>query len=125
MEENRISIGLGSSEAFGQGQDIEIEKKFEVPIENRMGGFAITGIVLNVIGLLAAIALAIVFIIGYPETWFNFAGQEDSSKFQQGIEDLQRMKETVVSLALISAAFMFTGLAMYTYGRTIRGDQDE
>lgn len=116
MDENQITIDLGEVSAFREEEDVEVNHSFEIPIVSRMRGLSIAGIIIHILGVLTAIVMAIFLVAGYPQNWFL--------DWTPGNEaDLKVLKERVISLALISGALMFSGLAMYTYGRTVQGGE--
>lgn len=116
MSENQITIELGDANALQKEEDIEINESFEIQIGSKSHGLTIAGIIIHILGVIAAIIMAVFLIIGYPQNWF--VGWQENN-----IEDLKILKERVIALALISSSLMFMGLAMYTYGRTVRGGE--
>jgi hypothetical protein len=116
MAENQIMIEMGDPSALQKEQDVEINESFEIQIGSKSHGLTIAGIIIHIFGVIAAIIMAVFLIMGYPQNWF--VGWNGDN-----VADLKILKERVIALALISSALMFTGLAMYTYGRTVRGGE--
>lgn len=115
-EENRLIVELGDADAFHEEEDVPVHASFEVPIMSRMRGLSITGVIVHILGVIAAIIMAIFLVMGYPQNWFlNWEPGNEAA--------LKVLKERVIALALISGALMFSGLAMYTYGRTVQGGE--
>lgn len=115
MDDNRIHLDLHTTrDQFEDQDEVEVEVGFEIPVDSRLRPLSITGIALHAVGLLMFLAMAVLLVVTGPGTWFNWDGD---------LEAAQTLKERVTVLGLVGGAFLFTGLALYTYGRTVRGGE--
>ena len=123
MAEQRIPVHVTIERDDLHGHDdVNVEGEFAIPVKSKMQGMAIAGIILFTIGFIVFAVMTGFFIEGYPEDWFPRIDRDTETVTNQ--DDLQSLKERVGVLGLTGAAFLFSGLAMYTYGRTYRGHEE-
>jgi heme/copper-type cytochrome/quinol oxidase subunit 3 len=116
VDENRIHVDLKTTRDEFEGRDrLDVEVAFEIPVASRTRPVAVFGIVLHIIGLLLFIIMAALLILSGPTVWFAWDGNVAAS---------QILKERVGITGMLGITFLLSGLALYTYGRTVRGGED-
>jgi heme/copper-type cytochrome/quinol oxidase subunit 3 len=116
VDDNRIHVDLKTTRDEFEGRDhLDVEVAFEIPVASRTRPVALFGIALHVIGLLLFIIMAALLILSGPTVWFAWDGDLAAS---------QTLKERVGITGMLGITFLLSGLALYTYGRTVRGGED-
>lgn len=116
MDETRIHIGLDTSRQELQEADrIDLEAVFEIPLESRTRSLSVAGLVLNLVGVLLFVGMAILVVATGPTVWFALDGDVAAS---------QSFKAWAGTLTILGTTFLLTGLALYTFGRTVRGSEE-
>lgn len=116
MDESHIHIGLDTSrEELAEADRIDLEAVFDIPIEGQTRPLAVFGLVLNLIGVILFAAMAVLVVVAGPTAWFALDGDLAAS---------QSFKAWGVTLGVLGTTFLLTGLSLYTFGRTVRGDEE-
>ena len=113
-DENRIRVRMQDEMTPVRREErIDLNAEIKVDVDSHLKGLAVAGLVAIALGTLLVLVGAIMFTMGYPETFHGCGGT--------CIEESHGMILWVIELLAAGIILLFVGTSSFFYGRTVLG----